>query len=77
MNRKQFLLTGFAFSPILALAEPFTGKKGKRSASKPFIVDEAKSRFGDVILFKGVNLTISKSPRKIPVASFPFSNTAE
>lgn len=53
MNRKQFLLTGFAFSPILALAEPFTGKKGKRSASKPFIVDEAKSRFGDVILFKG------------------------
>jgi quercetin 2,3-dioxygenase len=55
MNRKQFLLTGFAFSPILALAEPLAGKKGKRSASKPFIVDEAKSRFGDVILFKGVN----------------------
>ena len=55
MNRKQFLLTGLTVAPMLALSMPQGGKKGKKSASKPFVVDADKSRFGDVVMFKGVN----------------------
>ncbi|NOS90871.1 MAG: cupin domain-containing protein [Cyclobacteriaceae bacterium] len=55
MNRKQFLLAGLTISPMLAIGMPQGGKKGKKSATKPFVVDAEKSRFGDVVMFKGVN----------------------
>ncbi len=55
MNRKQFLLAGLTISPMLALGTALGGKKGKKSATKPFVVDAGKSRFDDVVMFKGVN----------------------
>ncbi|MFM7851907.1 MAG: cupin domain-containing protein [Flammeovirgaceae bacterium] len=55
MNRKQFLLAGLSISPLAAIGMPQGGKKGKKSATKPFVVNADKSRFGDVVMFKGVN----------------------
>lgn len=55
MNRKQFLLAGLSVSPMLALGMPQGGKKSKKPTPKPFVVEANKSRFGDVVMFKGVN----------------------
>jgi quercetin 2,3-dioxygenase len=55
MNRKQFLLTGLSISPLVAIGMPQGGKKSKKTATKPFVVNANKSRFGDVVMFKGVN----------------------
>ncbi|NOS55533.1 MAG: cupin domain-containing protein [Cyclobacteriaceae bacterium] len=55
MKRKQFLLTALAITPTIVWGESLTGKKSNKSADKPFVVDAGKSRFGDVIMFKGVN----------------------
>jgi quercetin dioxygenase-like cupin family protein len=55
MNRKQFLLAGLTVSPMLALGMPQGRKKSKKPNSKPFVIEANKSRFGDVVMFKGVN----------------------
>lgn len=55
MNRKQFLLAGLTVSSMLAFGKPQGRKKSKKSNSKPFVIDANKSRFGDVVMFKGVN----------------------
>jgi quercetin 2,3-dioxygenase len=55
MKRKDFLLTGLASLPGIALAGSFAELRKAASTSKPFIVDEGKSRFGDVVKFLGVH----------------------
>jgi quercetin dioxygenase-like cupin family protein len=55
MKRKDFLLAGLATLPTLALATPFSTYEKKKSNPAPFIVDAGKSRFGEVVMFKGIN----------------------
>lgn len=55
MKRKDFLLTTLASLPSMAIARSFTTERESTSTSKPFIVDEGKSRFGDVVKFLGVH----------------------
>lgn len=55
MKRKDFLLTGLASLPGIALAGSFTEHRKAASTSTPFIVNEGKSRFGEKVKFLGVH----------------------
>lgn len=55
MNRKEFLLTGLAAIPAIALAKNAKSSAKKRSTTKPFVVDAGKARYGDGYLFNRVN----------------------
>jgi len=55
MKRKDFLLSGLASLPGIAMAGSLVKQTKAPSTSKPFIVDEGKSRFGDVVKFLGVH----------------------
>jgi quercetin dioxygenase-like cupin family protein len=55
MKRKDFLLTTLASLPTMAIAGSFTTGSEPASTSKPFIVDEGKSRFGEEVKFLGVH----------------------
>lgn len=55
MKRKDFLLSGLASLPGIAMAGSLVKQTKATSTSKPFIVDEGKSRFGEVVKFLGVH----------------------
>jgi hypothetical protein len=68
MKRKDFLLTTLASLPTMAIAGSFTTGSEPASTSKPFIVDEGKSRFGEEVKFLGVH------PNEIQMGSYLFLN---
>ena len=55
MKRKDFLLSGLASLPGIAMAGSLVKQTKATSTSKPFIVDEGKSRFGETVKFLGVH----------------------
>lgn len=55
MKGKDFLLTGLATLPTLAMAGSYSSETQSVSTPKPFIVEEGKSRFGDTVKFLGVH----------------------
>ena len=55
MKRKDFLLSGLASLPAIAFAGSFNKPSFTDSTTRPFIVDDGKSRFGDVVKFLGVH----------------------
>lgn len=61
MQRKQFLLTALAATPLLAFPQLKT--KNNR-AKKPFVVRTGESRFDETVKFQGVNLNDIKISKK-------------
>jgi quercetin dioxygenase-like cupin family protein len=55
MKRKDFLLTVLTSLPAISFASLFNKPSFPDSTTKPFIVDEGKSRFGEDVKFLGVH----------------------
>jgi quercetin dioxygenase-like cupin family protein len=75
MKRKQFLLTTLAATPALAFSRSSGGKQ-----KKAFVVENGKSRFGDVIKFLGVHpndLKISSKDTGGQLSVFEYTGLAK
>lgn len=55
MKRKEFVKNGLLALPALTIANLLHATPKKPTSTKPFVVDAAKSRFGDVVKFLGVH----------------------
>jgi quercetin dioxygenase-like cupin family protein len=59
MQRKEFLLTTLAATPLTVLAQ-----LNKKAANNPFKVEAGKSRFNEILTFRGINKQDIKVSKK-------------